>query len=289
MRPSHQPLRLEDVLPHVPKVTAVVNSGKDQLKAGLQIWENGRFLHAHVMSMSSKKETFRFCVGEPAARSSVWRVFAGQNASDVYISIRSSAGLHKISLHESGDFRYQLINMIQEDLDRADLAIVSLSDDVGEKTGRIIHQWVRPEPSSEGWIEGFRLVVPADDLQPGPSGKKDIGDVEWIPAPDAGRAVAVRGFLVNPGQGEVDLSGLVREKGVFSFLGGFKLPNGQAFVSFSATVTLLQREVEALGDMRKKSRERTRPGFDWSPGKGPRILAFLSDESGFPTFIDARA
>lgn len=289
MQPTHQPLRLQDILPRVPKITAVVNSGKDQLQAGLQIRENGRFLHSHILSMAGKKEAFRFCVGEPAARSSVWRVFAGQNASDVYISIRSSAGLHKISLHESGDFRYQLINMVQEDLERSDLAVVFLSEDAEEKTGRIIHRWVRPQPSPEGWIESFRLVIPADDLQLGPSGKKDIGDVEWIPAPAAGRAVAVRGYLVDPGLGEVNLSGLVREEGVFSFLGGFKLPNGQAFVLFSATVTLLQPEVEALDDMRKQSREKTGPDFDWSPRKGPRLLAFPSDESGFPTFIDARA
>ncbi|TPV48578.1 lamin tail domain-containing protein [Pseudarthrobacter phenanthrenivorans] len=289
MQDTRHSLRLQDIMPRVPKVTAVVNSGKGQPKAGLQIWENARFLHSHVISAANKNEAFRFCVGEPSARSSVWRVFAGQNASDVYIAIRSSAGLHKISLHESGDFRYQLIGMVQEDLDRPDLAVVSLSEDVEEKTGRIIHQWVRPEPSPEGWTEGFRLVIPADDLQPGPSGKKDIGDVEWIPAPDAGRAVAVRGFLVNPGRGEFDLSGLVRETGVFSFLGGFKLPSGQAFVLFSATVTLLETEVVALNDMRKESRERTHPEFDWSPGKGPRILAFPSDDAGFPTFIDARA
>lgn len=286
---SHQPLKLQDVVPRVPKVAAVINSGTGQKQAGLQLKENGRFLSAHVLMSANKKAPFRFCVGDPAARSSVWRVFAGPNASDVYILIRSSADLHKISLHESGDFRYQLIGMTRDEADRADLAIVSLSGEYGDSGGRILHQWTRPEPSSDGWTEGFRLVIPAGDLMPGPAGPKDLGDVEWIPAPSDGRAVEIRGFFVSPGEGEMDLSGLVRETGVFSFLGGFKLPNEQVFVLFSSTVTLQQSDLEMLEDMRKNCREKAHPGFDWSPEKGSRILAYPSDESGFPTFIDARA
>lgn len=288
-QPTVRPEETETI--QMPKFTAVVNSGKDQPKAGLQIMKDGAFMEARILGMASKKEAFRFCVGTPAARSSVWRVFAGRNASDVYIAIRSSAGLHKISLHESGDFRYQLIGMVQEDMDRDDFAIVSLVDEGEEsaKTGRILHRWVRPDPNPEGWTECFRLVIPADDLMRGPAGPKDIGGVEWIPTPDPGRAVAVRGFLVDPGQGEADFSELVREEGIFSYLGGFKLPSGQVFILFSATVTLRVSENQILKDTRKAGRDKAHPGFDWAEEEGPRILAYPADESGFPTFIDARA
>ncbi|MGO4651133.1 hypothetical protein AB4068_05525 [Arthrobacter sp. 2RAF22] len=179
--------------------------------------------------------------------------------------------------------------MTQDEVDRVDLAIVSLNGkDEGNDT-RILHQWTRPEPSSQGWIDGFRLVIPADDLMPGPASLKDLGDVDWIPAPSAGRAIAVRGYFVTPGKGEMDLGDLVRETGAFSFLGGFKLRNGQVFVLFSSTVTLLQQELKMLEDMRAEGRAKAHPGFDWSRDNGSRILAYPSDEKGCPTFIDAKA
>ncbi|VXB67451.1 hypothetical protein ARTHRO9V_1640056 [Arthrobacter sp. 9V] len=287
--PSHQALELQQIVQQVPKVTAVINSGAGKHQAGLQLREDGRFLFAHVLSSASGKTPFRFCVGDPTARSSVWRVFAGRNASDVYIAIRSSASLHKISLHESGDFRYQLIGMTQDEVNRPDFAIVTLSDEDDKDSGRILHQWTRPESSPEGWTEGFRLIIPGDDLMPGPAGKKDLGDVEWIPAPSDGRAVEVRGYFVDPGMGEMDLSSLVGEVGIFSFLGGFKLKNEQVFVVFSSTVTLLEWELETLKEMREKGRANAHPEFDWSKEKGSRILAYPSDETGFPTFIDAKA
>jgi hypothetical protein len=121
-------------------------------------------------------------------------VFANRASSDVYMGIRSSADLHKISLHESGDFRYQLIGMTQETLDRPDLAFFSTSGGDGGR-GRILHKWPRPEPGPHGRIDCLNIVVPAEDLQRGPAGPRDLKDVVWIPAPPKGRAVEVKGFL----------------------------------------------------------------------------------------------
>ena len=36
-------------------------------------------------------------------KSGVWRIWPGKNKSDVYVAVRSYAGIFKVSLHESGD------------------------------------------------------------------------------------------------------------------------------------------------------------------------------------------
>lgn len=117
-----QHLSLKRNLRRRPRVTVAVNSGKALKQAGIQIKVDGKILSAHILQFANKKKPLRFCVGHPSARSSYWSAFANKATSDVYIGIRSSANLHKISLHESGDFRYQLIGMTQDTLDRPDLA-----------------------------------------------------------------------------------------------------------------------------------------------------------------------
>lgn len=269
-----------------PRITAVVNSGPELMEAVIQIKANGMLLSAHTLPYANKKKPLRFCVGQPSARSSFWSAFANRGSDDVYIGIRSSAHLHKISLHESGDFRYQLIGMSQETLDQPNLAFFSTSS---AGNGRILHRWDRPAAGPEGWTDCLSIVVPTEDLEDGPARPKDLKDVIWIPSPPKGRAVEIRGFLVEPSRGEHDLRPLVREEGGFSLLGGFKLARGQVFVMLSATVTLPSTETAMLEDVRRSSRSKAHPGFDWSPSNHPRALAFAAGPSNYPTFFDLRA
>jgi hypothetical protein len=200
-----------------PRITAVVNSGPALLEAGIQIKVNGSILSAHTLPYANKKKPLRFCVGQPSARSSFWGAFANRQSDDVYIGIRSSAHLHKISLHESGDFRYQLIGLSQETLARPDLAV---SSTFSGGNGRILHRWKRPKASPKGWVDCLSIVVPAEDLEAGVARARDLKDVVWVPLPSKDRAIEIRGFLVQPSRGEHDLRSLVREDGGFSLLGG---------------------------------------------------------------------
>lgn len=268
-----------------PRVTFVVNSGQELKEAGIQIKVDGKFLTARILPFANKKKPLRFCVGHPNARSSYWSAFANKATSDVYIGIRSSADLHKISLHASGDFRYQLIGMTQDTLDRPDLAFYA---DEGDG-GRILHQWLRPEPGMHGWIDCLSIVVPAEDLQRGPASPKDLKDVVWIPAPSPDKVVEVRGFLVQPGKGEFSLDGVVLEGYPLTLIGGFKLADGQVFVLVAATTDWHPEEASMMDRWREKSRSVVHPGFDWSPENHPRMLAFAAASNGYPTFFDARA
>lgn len=269
-----------------PRITAVVNSGPDVMEAGVQIKANGGLLSAHILPYTNKKEPLRFCVGQPSARSSFWSAFANRGSDDVYIAIRSSAHLHKISLHASGDFRYQLIGMTQETLDQPNLAFVSTSN---SGNGRILHRWNRPEASPDGWTDCMSIMVPAADLEAGPARPKDLKDVVWIPSPSQGRATQIRGFLVNPNRGEHDLSPLIPEDGGFSLIGGFKLAGGQVFVMLSATLTPTPNETATLEGFRRNSRSKVHANFDWAPSNHPRALAFAVGSSNYPTFFDLRA
>jgi hypothetical protein len=58
----------------------------------------------------------RFAVGQPGERSTVWRLWANSNKSDVYLGSRKSADIFKISLHESEDWRQQWVNRDRKDV-----------------------------------------------------------------------------------------------------------------------------------------------------------------------------
>lgn len=206
---------------HRQRVTAVVHAGPNSSRAGLQIKIDGRAQQGFLLSLPNKKKPIRFCVGNRQRRSSVWNAWANRTASDVYIAIRSSANLHKFSLHESGDFRHQLIGMTKETLTRTDLALASTSDD---EHGRILHRWRRPEANSVGWIDCMSILIPAEELQSGPLTAREAQEAVWVPSPAEGYAIDVRAFLVHPGQGEFELTGAMNEAGPLSVRGASGCP-----------------------------------------------------------------
>jgi hypothetical protein len=147
------------------RVTAAVYSGRGLKQASLQIRVAGRIESVHVLEFANKKESSRFCVGDPSSHSSVWGAFANRTKSDVYVAIRSSASLHKISLYESGDYRHQLIEMTRETLQRPDLSFHDVLE--GNGSGRILHQWKRQPPVQAGWVDCMGISVPTKDLLAG--------------------------------------------------------------------------------------------------------------------------
>jgi len=56
-----------------------------------------------AMSKDMGNTSIRLGVGSrEGAKSGVWRIWAGKGKSDVYLAVRSYAGIFKVSLHESG-------------------------------------------------------------------------------------------------------------------------------------------------------------------------------------------
>lgn len=106
---------------------------------------------------ANPKRPIRFAVGRPGMRSSLWRLWANRSKDDVYLATRQSAGIFKISLHESGDWRLQWVGQ-----ERGDVTYTSLSDP--EPEGRVLHQWTRPMAGPSGWTDALSIWVVDGDV-----------------------------------------------------------------------------------------------------------------------------
>lgn len=112
----------------------------------------------------------RVAVGRPGRRSSVWRVWANPNKSDVYVAARVLAGTQKFSLHESGDWRNQWVTKEQ-------------AKRFTSTENRVMDQWPRPPAQPGGWTMGLTIWVPSDDLLDVTDDQQPLAGVSWIPEP----------------------------------------------------------------------------------------------------------
>ena len=92
----------------------------------------------------------RLGFGAPGCRAALWKVRA-DSKGEVYVIGRATGQYLKVSLHASGDWRYQWLGQAQEAL-RAQ----------GES--RIIDQWVRPAPQGGVLTEGFYILTTGADI-----------------------------------------------------------------------------------------------------------------------------
>jgi len=134
----------------------------------------------------------RFAVGAVGERSSIWRVWANKNKSDVYIAARELARYQKYSLHESGDYRY---------------AWTSEHQDTTPAT-RVIDRWQRPDPNEGGWSRGISVYVRAEDVVHIHQDRTKESDVAWLDGPPAGKALGIHIFLLTPDIGWTELKGV---------------------------------------------------------------------------------
>lgn len=133
----------------------------------------------------------RFAVGRVGERSSVWRVWANKNKSDVYIAARELARHQKYSLHESGDYRY---------------AWTSEHKDTTPAT-RILDRWRRPDLNEAGWSRGISIYVRAEDVVCIDPDLTKASQVGWLDKPPAGKALGIHIVLVTPDRGWTELKG----------------------------------------------------------------------------------
>lgn len=129
----------------------------------------------------------RVIVGDESGgpRSSLWRVWTWK--SDVYVGARPIAGEVRVSLHESGKWRYAFTEkhqcgtrpLIKPDEDRAK------------------YKWDRPTEIFPGFTRAFVICVPSSELmepaEPDPLKKP----ATWLPVPPPGHQVEIDLWLTH--------------------------------------------------------------------------------------------
>lgn len=146
--------------------------------------DNGKKIDVPVVDIGG---IVRFAVGERGFRSSVWRVWAGKNASDVYIAAREAASVQKFSLHESGRWRYAYTEQavgkhLPDDMDRA------------------IDKWDRREFDEAGRLPAIAIEARAKDLCVVPNDDAP-NTVRWIAPEPEGSYTSVRISIIKPDTG----------------------------------------------------------------------------------------
>lgn len=239
-------------------------------------------LAAFRLPAAKKKTALRFAIGEPGRRSTIWRVWPGHPKNDVYLASRKTAGIMKISLHESGDWRMQFINPSETGTVRWQ----SLSGD--EPEGRILHRWRRPA-AVEGWTRALSIWVPYEDLVEVPGEGEPWEDVQWLTPPPPGAAVEVVIYLVEAGAAALEHTSVVQAPdGMFTLINGFQLPGGEVVLAVAVTGELGHLG-EPVSRLRAQAKTAAPEDFDRSPGLGPRHAVITVDEDGHRNLWDLAA
>ncbi len=142
----------------------------------------------------------RLGVGNPSGeRASVWVIEAPRNKGDVYVGNRDIMGYQKISLHQSGRWRWAWTEA------KAPLVLPQGVD-------RVIDRWPRPPEVGAGWTFALRIWVPAEDVTtvcPLHGNRASLRAIHWVPKPPPGTALGFHVVMARPNQGEVHLKGYV--------------------------------------------------------------------------------
>lgn len=133
--------------------------------------------------MKRAEFTSRFGVGHPdRLQSGVWRVWADQGKSDVYVAVRTIAGTFKVSLHESGACNASITRQAFE----KDLGVVEALEG-----GRHIDQWHRRTHTGSLLSIPLRIAFPESELRWRSAKSPQDTEVQWLPPPPGGHSIDV--------------------------------------------------------------------------------------------------
>ena len=127
--------------------------------------------------------TIRFTVGaKDGLRSGIWRVWSNPGKSDIYIAIRTIAGLNKMSLHSTG---WCSASMTSQEAKSNPAALQS------QGGTRHLDKWHRPLLSGNLLSIPLRLRFPASELRPCIDPPPQAARIHWLPSPPVDHAIDV--------------------------------------------------------------------------------------------------
>lgn len=265
------------------KLVVAVSGGRTSRRAGLTIYPGNQEPLGFVLNRADPKKPIRFAVGEPGRRSTVWRVWANRDKSDVYVASRRSAGIFKISLHETGDWRMQWVS---SEPDHGTALYRSYSGDY-DGSGRVLAQWRRPDAHIPGWTDAMSVWVPGADVSDIPGDDEPGDGAQWVLNPGRDRVVEFRLMLAQPRMHVLNLTtAMADERSVVSFVNGFRLVDGEVLLVFAVDGPLDGPRREKLNRLRARERRNSSAHFDLSPAAGPRAAVIDVDPDGYRSIWD---
>ncbi|TDT31353.1 hypothetical protein [Naumannella halotolerans] len=222
--------------------SAVIGPKNHATRVGV-LWSNGAPEAWRIHHWRSAPQAIRAAVGSQQNRATIWRVWAKKN--DVYIGSRKTASEAKLSLHGSGDWRFQYVNPAEHP------NVMHRHLETGEEpSGRLMHRWRRPDAAESGWIRALRILVPRSHLRaiPGSTEESDV----WIEAPQGANDIVelTVAMCEKSGSGWLDLGHLWDgDPALAYFLGGMVLDNGETVAMFAVTRQMTPWEHKALAEL----------------------------------------
>jgi hypothetical protein len=119
--------------------------------------------------------TIRWATGHPDGdRSLTWTVVGARNSDDVYVGMRGLMGAAKLSLHESGVWRFALTPQGAEKLQ------------LPEGQDRLIDRFAPTSELAPGWVHAARIRTPSTTFRPAVSESRpsDKQPIRFYKAPE---------------------------------------------------------------------------------------------------------
>ena len=179
-----------------------------------------------------------------------------------------------MSLHESGDWRLQAIDLRREN----DTHFGSVSPE----QGRILHQWPRPEADEAGWTRAVTIRTPAEHLASIPDDRVKYDDVRWIQAPPIGYTVYFEVVLVRLDADRAVIRTCDLEHGdSAAVVDTIRSPGGEVVLILAFTSVTPPGGLDDLDAQLRQyaaSGAATPDAWDRSPGSRPRSLLCHDDQ-----------
>lgn len=199
----------------------------------------------------------RFGVGSPSgARSGTFRLWAPKNKSDVYVASRPVAGIMKVSLHESGDWRVQFTRP-------------EIAEQWAPGQGRVLDHWRRPPDTIDGWTRGLMVWVPESEVTAVPAGHDEKKDIIWVPKPEPGEVIAFHVVIARP---RPNLVALEQTRPLFACT----LSNGEICLLLASWQAMTPQREQWLAENRARVLASV-SHLDLSRAVAPRVTLFGSD------------
>ncbi|TFI41006.1 hypothetical protein E4P29_22795 [Rhodococcus sp. 1R11] len=224
------------------------------------------------------KKPIKFAVGSPGRRSGLWRIWSPKNTADIYVQPQSNESLAKVSLHESGDWRCQVLF---EKFDSADLRLVNLPDE----SSRIIDQWTQHPPFADGWTDALTVMVPGVDVVDVPGDEvKKMRTIYWTAEPPLGEAAEFRITLIEKEHSALLFDWPTSKR--LSVIGAYRVVTGATVVVTHHRTELTHKVSQALTRVRAEQYARVPSDFSISAETGPRTVATTHFADGYRVYYD---